>query len=59
MVVCNRVARTTPYLCTVENKKAKIWNTFIIITNIIITNLIITNIIITNIITTNIIMVKA
>ena len=49
MVVCNRVARTTPYLCTVENKKAKIWNTFIIITNIIITS----------IITTSIIMVKA
>ncbi len=54
MAVCNRVARTTPYLCTVENKKAKIWNTFIIITNIIITS-----IITTNIITTSIIMVKA
>lgn len=48
MAVCNRVARTTPYLCTVESKKAKIWNTFII-----------TNIIITSIITTSIIMVKA
>ena len=54
MVVCNRVARTTPYLCTVENKKAKIWNTFIIITNIITTSTITTNII-----TTSIIMVKA
>ena len=54
MVVCNRVARTTPYLCTVENKKAKICNTFIIITNIITTSTITTNIIITNII-----MVKA
>ena len=49
MVVCNRVARTNPYLCTVENKKAKIWNTFIITTSTIITS----------IITTSIIMVKA